>query len=299
MINAFIWKCRMVCKRIVTKYYQKHPERIEDEKLVSLIYFITFGKWPDLKTPKKFSEYICKAKMEDEKLNYCKYTDKYEVRKYVAMTIGEQYLNQLIGVYENVDEIPFDDLPEKFVLKCTHGSSFNIVVFNRQKFNAEQAKKTLRKWMSQNFYYKDREKNYKNICPRIMCDTYIETENGVLDEYKLFCFNGKVRLIQHNTETEKKRYANMYDEQWKALPVKYGYPPKANDKLPEEKKELIPVAEKLSAPFKFVRVDLYLVGDRVIFSELTFHSGGGYIPFVPEKYDLEFGKFFEEEKHVN
>ena len=175
-------------------------------------------------------------------------------------------------------------------MKATHGSSYNIIVPDKSKLDKNAAKKKFDRWLRENFYYKDREKNYKNIKPRIMCDAFLRPLDEQLEEYKLFCFKGKVGFIQHNKQINGKRYDNIFDAQWNILPVKYGYDGFTGDSKPENGDELITVAEKLAAPFELVRVDLYNVDGKIVFSELTFHSGGGLIPFEPKEYDRMFGK---------
>ena len=123
-----------------------------------------------------------------------------------------------------------------------------------------------------------------------MCDAFLCPLDGQLEEYKLFCFKGKVGFIQHNKQIGGKRYDNIFDSSWSILPVKYGYCGFAGDAKPENGDELIAVAEKLATPFDFVRVDLYNVDGRIVFSELTFHSGGGLIPFRRKEYDRKFGR---------
>ena len=202
----------------------------------------------------------------------------------------EDNQNEVIGVYDSFDIIDFDQLPDAFAMKATHGSSYNIIVPDKSKLDRAAAKKKFDCWLKENFYYKDREKNYKNIKPRIMCDAFLCPLDGQLEEYKLFCFKGKVGFIQHNKQIGGKRYDNIFDAQWNILPVKYGYDGFTGDSKPENGDELIAVAEKLAVPFELVRVDLYNVDGRIVFSELTFHSGGGLIPFEPKEYDREFGK---------
>ena len=125
-----------------------------------------------------------------------------------------------------------------------------------------------------------------------MCDEYISSDSDELDEYKLFCFKGKVRFIQHNREINGKRFANIYSDSWEKINVMYGYPHFECKNLPENRNEMSEAAEKLASPFDFVRVDLYNVDGRIIFSELTFHPGGGLVEFIPSKYDEDFGRFF-------
>jgi len=128
-----------------------------------MLYFISFIRMPNLQNPQRFSEHICRIKMDDEKLDYWRYTDKFEVRKYVSQAIGEEYLNPKLGIYKSFDQIEFNQLPCSFALKATHGSSYNIIVPEKTKLNTEGARKKFEKWLARNFYYEDREKNYKCI----------------------------------------------------------------------------------------------------------------------------------------
>lgn len=283
-------KIRILLKILVMKFFEVFPNLISDEKHSKLLYWIIFGYNPDLKNPKTMNEYICACKIDDKKLMYDQYTDKYQVRQYVAQMVGEQYLNEVLGVYNSFDEIDFDVLPESFALKATHGSSYNIIVKSKSTFDKRIARKKFDKWLKENFYYKDREKNYKNITPRIMCDVYLKPSDEELEEYKIFCFKGKVGFIQHNKMLNGERHSNIFDADWNQLPVRYGYSGFTGDSKPENGDELISVAEKLAEPFEFVRVDLYNIDGRIIFSELTFHSGGGLIPFEPKEYDRKFGR---------
>lgn len=283
-------KFRILLKVLVIRFFECFPSLISDEKHSKLLFWIIFGYIPDFNHPKTMNEYICATKIDDSKLVYDKYTDKYMVRDYVSRVIGEQYLNKVLGIYSSFDEIDFDLLPKSFVLKATHGSSYNIIVKDVNQFDKRAAKKRFDKWLSENFYFKDREKNYKNIKPRIMCDVYLEPADEELEEYKIFCFRGKVGFIQHNKMLNGERHSNIFDAGWNLLPVQYGYSGFTNDCKPENGDELITLSEKLSQPFEFVRVDLYNVDNKIIFSELTFHSGGGLIPFKPKDYDREFGK---------
>lgn len=283
-------KFKVLLKVLCIRFFEKFPKLISDEKHAKLLYWIMFGYVPDLNNPKTLNEYICATKISEEKLDYWRYTDKYEVRQYVAETVGEQYLNEVVGLYDNFDAIDFDALPDAFAMKATHGSSYNIIVSDKSCLDIPDARKKFKKWLKENYYYKDREKNYKLIKPRIMCDAFLNPKGGQLEEYKLFCFNGKVGFIQHNKQIGGARYDNIFGPDWKLLPVKYGYAGFPDDEKPANGAELISLAEKLSAPFRFVRVDLYNVDGRIVFSELTFHSGGGLVPMQPKSYDREFGK---------
>ena len=283
-------KIKILFKVIAMRFFEHFPHLISDENHAKLLFWIMFGYVPDLEHPKTMNEYICATKISDKKLDYWRYTDKYEVRSYVAETVGEQYLNQVVGIFDSFSDIDFNTLPNAFAMKATHGSSYNVIVPDKSRLDIAAAEKKFNKWLAENYYYKDREKNYRNIKPRIMCDAFLTPTDDQLEEYKLFCFRGKVGFIQHNKQIDGKRYNNIFDPGWQLLPVKYGYDGFPEDKEPENATELISVAEKLATPFPFVRVDLYNVDGRIVFSELTFHSGGGLIPFQPKEYDRNLGK---------
>lgn len=285
-------KLKSVFIKLFLKYSQVN-KRISDEKVIKMLYFLSFGKFPDLKNPKTFNEHICALKSSEELLSYADYADKSKVREYIKKTIGEKYLNEIYGVYENAKDIPWENLPDRFVLKCTHASGFNIIVKDKKTLDIEKTVKKLNDWLSINYYWLAREKNYKNIKPAVLIDKYIDG-GETLNEYKLFCFGGKVKFIDVNLFEGSKRKVSVYSPEWEYISVDMGYV-NAGDiiKKPENLSELIHIAEKLSKPFKFVRVDLYN-NDDILFSELTFTSGGGIVNISPKRYDAIFGSYFKE-----
>lgn len=286
-------KIRLTFKVLFMKCFEKCPKLISDKAHAKLLYFCMFGYIPNFNNPITFNEKICCEKIKDYKLDYWIYTDKYKAREYVQSIVGEKYLNKVLGIYDSFDEIDFDKLPDSFVMKGTHGSGYNIIVAEKSKLDKAEAKKKFDKWLSENFYYKDREKNYKLIKPRIMVDSFLKPANGAIEELKLFCCNGKVRMISYNQGEGHDRRTNLYDENWKPLDVKYGYSGFSCKSVPENKDEFIEIAEKLAKPFNFVRVDLYNIDGKIYFSELTFHPGGGLVPFVPKEFDKKLGSYFK------
>ena len=267
---------------------------VSDRSFVRGAYFLSFGKFPDLEHPKSFNEHICAIKCASESLKLAPYVDKYAVRDYVARQVGETYLNPILGVYDKPEDIPYGELPKRFVLKCTHGSGYNIIVTDKAKLNIAKTNRQLRKWLRKNYYHVGRERNYKNVRPRIMADSYI-SHGEALQEYKIFCFGGVPRLVDVNVFSEKGRTTGIYTTDWERVPVKFGYAPTPElTPKPRNLSELLNVAAELARPFPFVRVDLYHDGENTIFSELTFTSGGGLVHFEPEDYDSIFGGYFED-----
>lgn len=294
MMNRIQFKVRVLMKLIIYKLFSK-SRIISDESYNKLLFFIMFGRIPDFDNPKTFNEFICARKVRLDEYWLSKYTDKYEVREYVAQCIGEKYLNEIYGVYRCFDEIPFNMLPNQFVLRGTHGSGYNVIVKNKENLDYKKTKKYVDSFLKENYYYLGREKNYFNIEPRIICDKYIKgVASGKVPEAKVFCFGGKAKFVSYNIVINGCTFTNHYDAEWNALKYRQGYPEYKQPIDILHKKEIIILAEKLAEKFDFVRVDLYNLPDKVLFSELTFHSGGGLVPFEPEEYDYKFGECFKE-----
>ena len=286
-------KLRSVLIRLFTKIAGSN-KHIDDTQFTKMIYWIAFGKIPNLNNPKTFNEHICSIRISEQCYGYAPYVDKAAVREYVASTVGSQYLNHLIGVYKSPQDIPFDALPRAFAMKCTHASGYNVIVPDKEKLDWNKTAKKFEYWLSKNYYYINRERNYKNIEPRVHIDEYIEFDGRLL-EYKMFCFKGHTKFISINVLEGSTRRVSVYDAAWHYIPVNMGYK-SFGDCIPrpENYEEMIQIAEKLASPFDFVRVDLYNDGKKILFSELTFTSGGGLIRIWPKEYNTQWGSYFED-----
>ena len=158
---------------MIKNIWQKIAPSIPDIPFLKLQYRYHLGQKLNLKNPKTFNEKIQWLKLYDKKPEYTTYVDKYAVREHIKEIIGEEYLIPLIGVYDSVDDIDWDRLPNKFVLKCTHGSSCNIICEDKSELDIETANRKLTKWMNRNWYWYGREWPYKNMKPRILCEEYL------------------------------------------------------------------------------------------------------------------------------
>lgn len=279
------------------KFYKSYLSLLEffgasDEKITEIQYFLKNNTKPDLSNPKEFMEKTLWLKLYYYTVNYGDFVDKFEVRKYVERKIGKHYLNDLFGVYDAVNEIDFEELPNQFAIKGTHGSGYNIIVKDKNELNIGTTKKRLNKFLSEKYYYKFREAIYKKVKPRLIIEKYIsEADSDALIDYKFHCFHGKPEyvFVQKNKSEEISKC--FYDMNWnKVLPEKF-IPAFHNSdfKKPENFDEMISIAEKLSEGFIFLRVDLYSIGNRIIFGELTFFSNGGLIRSSIERFNREFG----------
>ncbi len=252
------------------------------------------GKSINMKEPHTYSEkirYIMLHSGQDKLMALC--ADKYNVRKYIKRKGLGFLLNTLYGVYENVDEIDLDALPNQFVLKCVHGSAYNVICKNKSKFDWEKEKKKLREWQKENYGYKYGELFYCNLRPRIICEKYLEDSNGELLDYKVHCFGGEPRMIQVDFDryTGKRHTRNFYSVDWEDIPVSVLYPRNRERKQekPECLKQMLEYARILARDFPMVRVDFYYIDKKIIFGELTFAHGCGVEKIIPPKYDKLWG----------
>lgn len=275
---------------------------IPDKTMLKIEYRIKTGRKLNLKKPQMFTE-----KIQWYKLNYKnpilpKCVDKYEVRDYVKNKGLDCILNELYGVYDSFDEINFDVLPQKFVIKVTNGGGGIDVIIckNKSTLDIEKIKKQIEKAMKRKPGILGREWPYEKVIPRIIVERYIEhsDEEGLLD-YKFYCFNGKPKfLLLINRKGNNIKEKSIYDMNFKLLQYKYVDYNRVNEKLnkPEKFDDMIKIAEKLSEDFPFVRVDLYNVNGKIIFGELTFFPASGYLEKIePDGFDFLLGENFKIE----
>ena len=199
-----------------------------DELYLKMVYRCKTGRSLNLRNPATFNEKLQWLKLHDRNPLFTKLVDKYEVKKYVADTIGEQYIIPLIGVYNNADDIDFNKLPDQFVLKCTNDSGSVIICTDKAELDIEETRAKINKHLKRNYYYHSREWPYKNIKPGVICEEYI-SENGVPPkDYKIFCFSGKVKLIVvHLNRFGGNHTMDFYDVNWKKTSISknvHGYP---------------------------------------------------------------------------
>lgn len=251
----------------------------------------------NLVNPKRFNEKIQCLKLNNRNEAFTALADKYAVRAFISQEIGEQYLVPLIKKFDTPDEIRLDELPDKFVLKCTHDSGSTIVCDDKTKFDFSVAKNILRKNLKRNYFFEHREYPYKNIPPAIVCEAFIPSkENTVPEDYKILCFHGKPRYIQVDLSRFEKHERIMYDINWVKQPFNIKYAIYALEApKPTGLNEMLTLAEKLSAKVAspFLRVDFYQSGEKIYFGELTFFEESGYGLFHPDKYDFDLGNLID------
>ncbi|WP_289041328.1 ATP-grasp fold amidoligase family protein [uncultured Zobellia sp.] len=264
---------------------------------VKAYYEYYVGKKLDLERPVEFNQKIQWLKVYYKRDLLTQLVDKYDVREYVKDKIGEQYLNELIGVYKKPSEINFDTLPQQFVIKATHGFHFNILVNDKSKFNKRKAKLLLHKWIRKNQYWRGGlEWAYKNAEPKIIVEKYLE-ELGKEDinDYKFFCFNGEPKFLNIDIDRGSTLKRAYYDIEWNKLPVRRAHIQQLENELPKPPnfEKMIEIARTLAFDFPFVRVDLYNLDGKIIFGEMTFYPGDGRLDFSPDEYNTIFGNYIK------
>lgn len=277
---------------------------VPDSVMLRVQYRIKMGFWPDFKHPKRYTEKLQLYKMRYRNPVMPQCVDKYEVRKYVKSKGLGQILNELYGVYDSFDEIDFNSLPDKFVIKSTTGGGgFNVIaVKDKNTCNWEEIGLNVNAWgqhkkgtvnPGREWAYSDMDKT------RIIIEKYLEDkkEKSLVD-YKFFCFNGEPRYLYVIADRKHGAYAylSIYDTQFNKTPYYRSDERKLERSMPKPVhfEKMLEVARTLSADLPHVRVDLYNIDGRIFFGELTFYDGSGYFHYEPDSFDFEAGSYFTE-----
>ena len=268
------------------------------------IYFMVFRKRLNLKNPKTINEKVQFLKLytynNNQTVTNC--IDKYRIREYLKQKELDRLNIKLYGVYDNAEEINWDELPDSFALKCNHGSGYNIMVTDKPKLDIEKTKKQLNKWLKEDYYKLNAEIQYKYIKRKIVIEEYLD---GV-ETYKFYCFNG-VPKVMYITSSEiidgvyhKDSYFDYFDMDFNHLDYKLGIHPNCPGKLekPNNFEEMKEISRQLSEDFPFVRVDLYLFKGNIYISELTFVPTGGFMTFQDSKILDEWGSWLDISKEI-
>lgn len=265
------------------------------EKFVKIRYRTEIGKELNLDNPKTYTEKLQWLKLYDHDPKYTTMVDKYEVKKYVAEKIGKEYVIPLLGVWDDVDKIDFDQLPDQFVLKTTHDSGGIVVCKDKESFDIKAAKNKLKHFLRRKYYAYNREWPYKNVKPRVIAEKYMEdTKCQELRDYKFFTFAGvpKILYIAQGRGKKQQTVADFFDMDYNHLDICIDHD--MADVLPEKPvnfEKMKVLASELSKGTPQLRVDFYEVDGRVYFGEMTFFHCSGLAPFRPEEWDKIFGSW--------
>lgn len=286
--DSFLYKARRQCQVIAHKI-------MPDEAMCKFYSRILLKKKVDLRNPQTFNEKIQWLKLHDYPTNQLVIdgADKYKVRAYVEGKGLGNILVPLIGHWDKPEDIDWDKLPDKFVLKYNHGCAYNILCNDKNTFDKEDAIKKMRKWMKEDFGAFNIEMHYSKIKPHITCEEFL---GDCIIDYKFFCFNGEPKYIYVSSDLIHDRQAQIgffYLDGTKMPLIRDDYAPMDIEELPPFFDQMKEAARVLCQDFPFVRVDFFLANNTYYFAELTFTPSGGMMPFNPDKYDLEWGKLID------
>ena len=303
-ITFYILGKKILSYKKNTKYNKIYAKRFngltrkEERYILETQFKKRVGYKLNLDNPQTFNEKIqwLKFNYRDPLMTKC--ADKIGVREYVKEKIGEQYLVPIIGIYNSVDEINFENLPEKFVAKVNWGSGQNIIVTNKLELDIETTKRKLAEWMKpeNNLYYEGLEWVYKNINPKIIIEEYIQEADDLID-YKFFCYNSEPKnmfIVKNRKLGKDNMTLNFFDSNFNSLPFTRNF--KRSEEIftkPILWDEMIKISKILAEPFPFVRVDFYMLNNQLKIGELTFYPGNGVEPFDPVEWDYKFGELLQ------
>ena len=270
---------------------------LSDKKYLERKFECCMGKSLDFEHPQTFNEKLQWLKLYDRKSEYTVMVDKYKVREYIKNKIGEEYLIPLIGVWDDPDDIDFDALPDKFVLKCNHNSGLGMCICkDKSNLDIKKVKNELRRGLAQDYYLTGREWPYKNVPRRIIAEKYMEDASGELRDYKFYCFNGVMKFVMINSDrnTDKPTRADYFDRDFNWLDFTWGYShAEVHPQKPEQFEKMVAIAEWLSKELPHIRVDLYDCNGKIYFGELTFFDGSGFDKIEPLEWDYKIGEMLK------
>ncbi len=279
------------------KLFRKLSRLIPDRIYLQIVYFKHFRRFINFNNPKTFNEKIQWLKLNYRNEEYTKLVDKYRVKQYITKLIGEEYVIPTLGVWNNVDDIDFKSLPEKFVLKCNNDSGGIVICKNKKDFDEVKAKSFLKERLKNNGYWYGREWPYKNVKPCIIAEKYMEDSiSKDIKDYKFFCFNGSMEFFDIDIDRFIEHRANYYDRNGNFLPFGKTYcPPDYTKKIemPKNLDKMIELAETISHNTVLSRIDFYEIDGQVYFGEITFYPGSGFSPFTDEKWDYKLGDMID------
>lgn len=282
------------CKCYYCYYMRKRKKPKDYPRLLEERYRKLTGQKMDIRNPRTYSEKIQWLKLYDPNPFRSQLTDKVEVRNWIKNNIGEEFLIPIYGVYNKFEEIDFNALPDKFVIKTNHSSGWNIIVKDKNALDKKEVKSKLEKWLSLDYaFWSEYEIHYSPIKPKIIIEKYMEDDNGCLTDYKFLCFSGEPKYVWVDFDRFSNHKRNVYDLSWNLQPWNQfsykNYLPQGGVKKPKNFTKMIEIARLLSKDFIHVRVDLYNIDGRIYFGEMTFTNGSGFERLYPLEYEKIIG----------
>lgn len=273
------------------------PHLMSDKFYLSVLWKMVMGYEIDWRHPKTFNEKLQWLKLHDHNPLYTTLVDKYRVKQWVADRIGDKYIIPTLEVFNSVDDVDLERLPDQFVLKCNHDSGSVFICKDKSKFNLEAVQDRIKLAFDTNFYWEGREWPYKNVRKCLFAEKYLEEERGAgsfggLRDYKFFCFDGIPRIMYIANDRAESPTTDFFDMDFNHLPVLMKDPPSSLPiKMPDCFTEMKELAVILSKGLPHVRVDFYEHHKRVLFGEMTFYHNSGFSLVRPNQWNLKMGEW--------
>lgn len=281
--------CRAYAKRLENKPADALLRFLCSVRFVNIHHY-----WPDFTKPRRLTEKIWARMLHDRSEQLTIFSDKLLVRNYVAAKVGASCLLPILWSGIDPEKIIFNQLPMKYVIKATHGCSYNIIVHDNMAVNVDEIKQTLRKWLAQNYcddYGLGIEWGYKNVKPNIIIEKFIGEGDEEPVDYKFYCFSGQVKLVTVHFDRFKGHKTKAFDRESRPSAFRYHFPMYDGPfQMPPNYAEMVSLAESLSEGIEFIRVDLYTQGNKIYFGELTPYPGGISTRFLPTSIDCDLGE---------
>ena len=271
---------------------------LSDKTVITLQYYASLGRIPNIKSPKRFTEKLLWYKLNYRVPLMTQCADKYKVRFYLEEKGFGDYVPKLYQVCDSFDQIDFDSLPDAFAIKCNNGSGTNLFVSDKSTMDVEALSGEASFWNKVNTISVGREWAYKDIEPKIIVEELLVSNDGTqkndLNDYKVLCFNGEPKVVWVDIDRHADHKRDFYDTEWNHLDVVSDCPNSA-DPIPKPYglEQMIEISRKIASDFPFVRVDFYSLNQKVYIGELTFYPWSGCVQFTPDEFDYTLGSYFE------
>lgn len=267
---------------------------VPDKIFLKIAYRSELHQRLDLLNPISFSEKIQWLKLYDRKPIYVHMVDKYLVKDIVAQKIGKEYVIPTYGLWNNANDINFDQLPNSFVLKCNHDSGGVVICRDKKNLNQHETIIKLNACMQRNAYYSTREWPYKNVKRKIIAEELlVDPDYEDLVDYKFYCFHGEPIYCQVIKNRNKDGTIDFYDMEWNIMPFTgLGLKAKKGTGIqkPINFEKMMEIAKQLSKDTFFVRIDLYNISGKIYFGEFTLYPTSGFGRFIPNEWNTIIGE---------
>lgn len=274
--------------------------RQQKEWFIGSLFYEKLGYYPNLLNPQTFNEKLQRYKLDYHNDLMTTYIDKFTFKEQIQKDLGSGYVVPLLGVWDDVQKIDFDKLPQSFVLKTNNagGGQYGIrIIKDKNNIDLNELRYIFNEWLQpwNSVYYHTLDWAYKNIKPLIIAEEYIETENGNLPDYKFLCYNGEPEYLWIDQNRFSNHTRNFYDMEKRLLDCEFMYSADKSftNELPSSFEQMKEIAKQLSKPFPHVRVDFYEVAGKPMLSELTFYSESGFGKFTNKEWDYKLGEKFD------